>query len=649
MKKIISTGFAILMYCTVVMSQPATTKYDPQALFAPQVYPVGSTEYRTSSGEPGPNYWQNRADYSINAKLNEESNQIAASITITYKNNSPQKLTYIWLILEQNLFNPTSRGFAKMPAEGASRYGDSKNPFNGGFKFNSVKISSKNSPESNADTVITDTRMMIRLPKALEPNEEIKINMDYSFEMPEYGADRAGIQNTSNGKIFAVAQWYPRVCVYDDVRGWNTDPYLGAGEFYLEYGDFDVSITVPSNHVVVASGELLNATAVLTPNQLKKYNLAKNSDSTIVIKSKEELSAVSSSKTLTWKYQIKNSRDFAWASSRAFIWDAAKINLPSGKKAVAMSVYPIESAGKNAWGRSSEYVKTSIENYSKRWFEFPYPTAINVAGNVSGMEYPGIVFCGWKDKNSDLWGVTDHEFGHTWFPMIVGSNERRYGWMDEGFNTFINMISADDFNNGEYAQPQMDGQSSANFLTQESTEKVMLTPDAMKERNIGINLYFKPGFSLMLLRKHIVGEKLFDFAFRKYVSNWAFKHPTPWDFFRSMENSTGEDLYWFWKGLFLENYKLDQAVTKVETKGTKGTDTYITIENLDKMAMPIEVEITTQSGKIVRKNIPVEVWQSSSVYKFLSPTNEPVQMIVIDPEHAFPDHNVTNNKWTASK
>jgi hypothetical protein len=177
----------------------------------------------------------------------------------------------------------------------------------------------------------------------------------------------------------------------------------------------------------------------------------------------------------------------------------------------------------------------------------------------------------------------------------------------------------------------------------------MLTPDAMKERNIGINLYFKPGFSLMLLRKHIVGEKLFDFAFRKYVSNWAFKHPTPWDFFRSMENSTGEDLYWFWKGLFLENYKLDQAITKVDTKGTNGTDTYITIENLDKLAMPIEVEITTQSGKVVRKNFPVEVWQSSSVYKFLSPTNEPIQMIVIDPEHAFPDHNVTNNKWTASK
>jgi hypothetical protein len=646
MKKIILTGCAFMMICASAISQTTTSKYDPQTLFAPQVYPIGSNEYRTGSGEPGPNYWQNRADYTINAKLNEATNQISASVTITYKNNSPQKLSYIWLVLEQNLFNPSSRGFAKMPAEGGSRYGDSKNPFNGGFKFNSVKVALKNLPESNGDTVITDTRMMVRLPKALETNEEVKIIMDYTFEMPEYGADRSGIQNTKNGKIFTVAQWYPRVCVYDDVRGWNTDPYLGAGEFYLEYGDFDVSITVPSNHVVVASGELLNASAVLTPNQLKKYLLAKSSDSTIVIKAKEEISTTAATKSLTWKYQIKNARDFAWATSSSFIWDAAKINLPSGKKIMAMSVYPIECIGKNAWGRSSEYVKTSIENYSKRWYEFPYPTAINVAGNVSGMEYPGIVFCGWKDTNGDLWNVTDHEFGHTWFPMIVGSNERRYGWMDEGFNTFINMLSADDFNKGEYAQPQMDGTTAARFLTSESSEKVMLIPDAMKERNIGINLYFKPGFSLMLLRNHIVGEKLFDYAFRKYVSNWAFKHPTPWDFFRSIENSTGEDLYWFWKGLFLENYKLDQAITKVEAKGT---DTYITIENLDRMAMPIEVEITTQSGKVIRKNIPVEVWQSSSVYKFLSPTAELVQKIVLDPEHVFPDNNIANNTWTASK
>jgi Peptidase family M1 domain len=646
MKKFISTGFAVLMFCATVISQTTSSKYDPQALFSPQVYPVGSNEYRTGSGEPGPNYWQNRADYSINAKLNEATNQISATVTITYKNNSPQKLSYIWLVLEQNLFNPSSRGFAKMPAEGNSRYGDSKNPFNGGFKFNAVKVASKNFPESNADTVITDTRMMVKLPKALETNEDVKINMEYTFEIPEYGADRAGIQNSKNGKIFSVAQWYPRVCVYDDVRGWNTDPYLGAGEFYLEYGDFDVSITVPSNHVVVASGELLNAQAVLTPSQLKKYLLAKSSDSTIVIKSKEEISTAAASKTLTWKYQIKNARDFAWASSSSFIWDAAKINLPSGKTAMAMSAYPVESAGKNAWGRSSEYVKTSIENYSKRWFEFPYPSAVNVAGNVSGMEYPGIVFCGWKDTNGDLWNVTDHEFGHTWFPMIVGSNERRYGWMDEGFNTFINMLSAEDFNKGEYAQPQMDGATAARFLTSESSEKVMLTPDAMKERNIGINLYFKPGFSLMLLRKHIVGEKLFDYAFRKYVSNWAFKHPTPWDFFRSIENSTGEDLYWFWKGLFLENYKLDQAIAKVETKGT---ETYITIENLERMAMPIEVEITTQSGKIIRKKFPVEVWQSSNAYKFLAPTTDPIQKVVLDPEHAFPDSNGSNNIWTASK
>lgn len=649
MKKIVSTGCAIIMYCAVVFGQPASTKYDPQALFAPQVYPIGSTIYRTGTGEPGPGYWQNRVDYTINAKLSEATNQISATVTITYKNNSPQKLSYIWLILEQNLFNPNARGFAKMPAEGRSRYGDSKNPFNGGYNFKSVKVIGKNQLETNVDTVITDTRMMVKLPKVLEPNEEVKIKMEYSYEMPEQGADRFGIQNTSNGKIFAVAQWYPRVCVFDDVRGWNTDPYLGAGEFYLEYGDFDVSITAPSNHVVVASGELLNPSAVLNPTQLKRYLKAKDCDSTIVIKSKAEISDTNSATNLTWKFQIKNSRDFAWASSRSFIWDGSRINLPSGKKAMAMSVYPSESAGKNAWNRSSEYVKTSIENYSKRWFEFPYPSAVNVAGNVSGMEYPGIVFCGWKDKGEGLWGVTDHEFGHTWFPMIVGSNERRYGWMDEGFNTFINMLSSEDFNNGEYAQEQMNGQAAANFLTAEASEKVFLTPDAMKERNIGINLYFKPGFSLMLLRNHIVGPKLFDYAFRKYVSAWSFKHPTPWDFFRSMENSTGEDLYWFWKGLFLENYKLDQAITKVETKGSGGMDTYITIENLERMAMPVDVEITTASGKIVRKHIPVEVWQSGSVYKFLSPTDETVKKVVIDPDHVYPDFNAENNTWNSSK
>jgi hypothetical protein len=640
----------ILLVSSVLNAQ----SYDPYALFSPQVYPVGGNEYRNAAGEPGPAYWQNKADYNIAATLDDANNLVTASVTITYKNNSPQALSFIWLALDQNLFNSSSRGFAKMPAQGNSRYGDSKSSFSGGFNFKSVKLLSESSgkwTESNADTLVTDTRMQVRLPKPLASKGEIKIRLEYSYTVPEYGADRTGVVSTSKGKVFAIAQWYPRVCVYDDIRGWNTDPYLGAGEFYLEYGDYEVSITAPSDHVVVSSGELTNPSEVLTPEQLKRYMAAKESAKTVMIRNKEEVgnpAAMMKKPVLTWKYKLLNARDVAWASSKAFIWDAASIDLPGGKKAMAQSVYPVESEGNLAWGRSTEFVKASIEGYSKRWLPYPYPAAVNVACNVSGMEYPGIIFCGWKDKGESLWGVTDHEFGHTWFPMIVGNNERRYGWMDEGFNTFINGISSNEFNKGEFAQLDINGHAAAEALTHETTEKVMLTPDGMREDNIGINLYFKPGYALSLLRNHILGEKRFDYAFRKYISDWAFRHPTPWDFFRSMENSTGEDLYWFWKGLFLENYKLDQAIESVNSV-EDGKALVINLLNKEKMAMPAVLDITTMSGKVIRKQLPVEIWQNGPSYAFRLPVTEKVRKIVLDPENAFPDIDPKNNLWQGSK
>jgi hypothetical protein len=505
--------------------------------------------------------------------------------------------------------------------------------------------------ETEADTVITDTRMQVRLAKPLASGSEVRLKMEYSYIVPEYGADRTGILNTKNGKIFSIAQWYPRVCVYDDIRGWNADPYLGAGEFYLEFGDYTVNITAASDHVVVSSGELMNSQETLTADQLKRYNSAKESESTVVIRSKEDITnpaSRSKKPTLTWKYQIRNSRDFVWAASKAFIWDAARINLPSGKKVLAMSVYPVESAGPKAWGRSTEFAKASIENYSKRWYEYPFPSAVNVASNISGMEYPGIVFCGYQDTGESLWNVTDHELGHTYFPMLVGSNERRYGWMDEGFNQFINMIAANDFNKGEFQLAPMNGQAIATALTSEQTENVLLTPDGMKEQNIGVNLYFKPAYALMLLRSHIIGEKRFDYAFRKYIRDWAYKHPTPWDFFRSMENSTGEDLYWFWKGLILENYQLDQAIVDVEKTGTAG-GVLITLKNLNKMAMPVEVELTTMGGKQIRKTLPIEIWQNNNTYTFRMETTEAVRKIVLDPDKIYPDINPQNNVWQGNK
>ena len=656
MNKIFISAIPLLLLTITLNAQKLSSVYDPHTLFAPSFYPQGINEFRNSAGEPGNQYWQNRADYQIDAILNESKNEITASVTITYKNNSPYSLPYLWLILEQNLFNRQSRGYAKTPAQGHSRYGDSRNSFQGGFRFQSVRLLSQGtdnkSVESIPDTLVTDTRMQVRLAKPLAPKGEIKLKLEYTYIVPEYGADRTGVLNTSNGKVFAIAQWYPRICVYDDLRGWNTDPYLGAGEFYLEYGDYSVNITAASDQVVVSSGELQNAPDVLTADQLKKYNAAKESDQTVIIRSKEDITNPATrvkKPTLNWKFQLKNARDFAWASSNAFIWDAARINVGSGRKILAMSVYPVESAGKQAWARSTEFTKGSIENYSKRWFEFPYPSAVNVACNVSGMEYPGIVFCGWKDTDESLWSTTDHEFGHTWFPMIVGSNERRYGWMDEGFNTFINMISGDDFNKGEFSQPPISGQAAAMALTSEQTEKVMLTPDAMQEVNIGINLYYKPAFALMLLRNNILGKERFDYAFRKYIRDWAFKHPSPWDFFRSMENSSGEDLNWFWKGMILENYQLDQAVSSVEKAGNEGEGVIITIQNLQQMAMPAVVDITTMSGKIMHKIFPVEIWQSSNTYSFRVETTEVVRKVVIDPEKVFPDIQPQNNTWLGMK
>jgi len=315
---------------------------------------------------------------------------------------------------------------------------------------------------------------------------------------------------------------------------------------------------------------------------------------------------------------------------------------------LAQSVYPIESAGNEAWGRSTEYVKGALEGYSKRWFEYPYNNATNVACNVNGMEYPGIVFCNSKSAGAGLWGVTDHEFGHTWFPMIVGSNERKYGWMDEGFNTFINGLSTKDFNNGEYVRKDADMSQVYQNMFNKNSETVMSEPDALQEKNIGVALYFKPGYALGLLRNEILGPERFDYAFQLYIKRWAYKHPTPWDFFRTMENVGGEDLEWFWKGMFIDNYKLDQAITDVEYVNgdfTKGA--LVTVENLDKMAMPVYLQYETVGGKKEMVKVPVEVWQNGDLWIQKLNTTEKLKSVTIDPDHVFPDVNDANNTWNS--
>ncbi len=623
-----------------------TSAYDPHVLFSPIFYPVGETITRAATGKANEGYWQNRADYKIDVALNDITHEISGTVVITYKNNSPHTIPFLWLQLEQNLFNKNSRGQARMPVDSRSRYGDSKSGFNGGYKISSVKID--DAPFT--DFIITDTRMQIRLPKSMAASgDEVEITINYSFVLPEYGADRCGILKTKNGDIFSVAQWYPRMCVFDDLEGWNTLPYLGAGEFYLEYGDFDFTIKTPASHIVVASGELLNPSEVLTPLQIARLETAKKSDKTIMIRTENEISDPFKPSTLTWHYKITNARDVSWASSKAFIWDAARINLPGGKTSLAMSVYPEESRGEKGWGRATEYTKGSIENYSKRWFVYPYPVATNVACNVAGMEYPGIVFCGYKARKNELFGVTDHEFGHTWFPMIVGSNERKYGWMDEGFNTFINSLSAVDFNKGEYKTGPSSMEFMAGYMFGNHSEAIMNSPDALKEANIGTALYFKPGYGLQLLRNEILGPERFDYAFKIYIQRWAYKHPTPWDFFRTMENVAGENLGWFWKGWFLENFKLDQSIVSINYEGNDAANgALVTIANLDQMAMPVILAYETVNGEKGILKLPVEIWNNTASKKIMLPTKDKLKKVVIDPDKIFPDMNFSNNEWKSN-
>jgi hypothetical protein len=636
------------------------TKYSYYDAFAPFFYTKNGSEYRAASGEPGPKYWQNRADYQLAAKLNDEANEITATETLTYTNNSPQKMGFVWMQLDQNLFKQDSRGSAIVPTSG-SRNGGRGQVFDAGYKIKSVKVlgGANNAVATDVKYMVEDTRMQIFLPKELNANGGVlKLKIEYSFISPDYGSDRMGIFKAKNGKVFTVAQWYPRMCVFDDVLGWNTLPYTGPGEFYLEYGDFDINITTSNKDIVVCSGELLNPQEVYTPEQVKRWAQAEKSDQTVLIRSAAEVTDPASrpSKSeLTWHFRIKNARDASWAASSSFVIDAAKIVLPSGKKTLAISAYPEESdtlKNGNGWRRSTEFVKSTIEYYSKTWYEFPYPAATAVAGTPGGMEYPGIVFCGARASGRGLWGVNDHEFGHTWFPMIVGSNERLYGWMDEGFNTFINGLSGDNFNNGEFKSRKADMHQIGNVFTRPGLEPMLSNgPDNLKEGNNGTLLYSKPGYGLSMLRDVILGPERFDYAFRTYINRWAFKHPTPDDFFRTMENASGESLQWFWRGWFVNNWRHDVAVASVKyvdsTDMSKGA--FIKLDNLEKMPMPVILEIKTKSGATSRIKLPVEVWERNLSWTFKYPSTEAIESVTYDPDKVLPDYNDKNNVWTAPK
>jgi hypothetical protein len=625
-----------------------SSRFDPRQTFAPYAYPQSPTAYRSASGKPGPLFWQNRADYRIKATLDPSSRKLGGSEVITYTNRSPDTLDVLWLQVEQNRYLKDARG---------AFTGKFPNEFTDGEHIASVQVEDAPGHLQDAKWVIADTRMQIRLPQALKGNGGVtRVHIAWSFTVPGEFGGRMDVNASKNGEIFEMAQWYPRLCVYDDLRGWDTAPYLNS-EFYLEYGDFDYAVTVPSDMIVAGSGELLNPQEVLTKTQQQRLEQARHSNATVMIRTAAEIAQPSSRPkqggTLTWHFRMQNTRDVAFGASKAFIWDAARMNLPEGRTGLAMSVYPVESAGHGAWGRATEYLKASTEYFSKQWYPYPYPVAINEAGTAGGMEYPGITFDGKEAAGNDLHGLLAHEIGHTWFPMIVGSNERRDAWMDEGFNTFIDVYESDAFNHGEYAPKRDSEYAPHKGIPADEMAKVMMDPgatplligaDMTPEKYRHPITYFKGAFGMVLLREQIIGTERFDDAFRKYIATWAYHHPSPSDFFRFMESETGEDLGWFWRGWYEHNWQLDLAVQKVAPiDGNWSHGATVTVANLDQLVMPSTLEVAYDDGSKQDVRVPVETWQQHRSYVVSVAGTRRVVSATIDPAHALPDGHRENN------
>lgn len=594
------------------------------------------TMIRTGSGMPGGSYWQQRADYVIRATLDTAALLLTGEERITYTNNASDTLRYVWIQLDQNVFSQASRGTAIMPPN--TRFGP--RGADGGMTLTRVAVGT---PAVDAAHQVNGTMMRVDLPRPLPPKGRVALELAWSFPFDTSITNRMGIELVDGSHVFEVAQWYPRMAVYDDVRGWNTEQYLGQGEFYLEYGSFDVSLTVPANMIVGATGVLQNPTEVLTAEQRSRLVRARSSEATVVIRGKDEIADPASrprpaSGTLTWRFRADSVRDFAWAAARHFVWDAVGVN---GGKTLAMSLYP--PSADSIWNQSSQYAKFAIEQYSRQWYPYPYPVAINVNGPEGGMEYPMIVFCGNRTNAQALYSVTDHEFGHTWFPMIVGSNERLYPWMDEGFNTFMN------YYNWRLRFPDAPNRrgNAATYVgyALSGREVPAITPaDRVPGAVLGHAAYNKPGLGLIVLREQVLGPERFDPAFREYIRRWAYKHPTPADFFRTMEDGVGEDLSWFWRSWFYTTETLDQAVDSIRVGERQGAPlSRVFLRNAGPMVMPVDLTLYYDGAPPERRRLPVEIWYGGSSFTLVIP-GQKVIGAVVDPGEAFPDVNRSNNR-----
>ncbi len=535
--------------------------------------------YRTASGAPGTDYWQQRADYNIRVKLDDEKQAITGSEDITYTNLSPDVLTYLWVQLDQNIMDKTSITTAtqvgriqdRMPFQALEYL--QRSEFDGGFKISKVELKGGKA----LPYVINHTMMRVDLPTPLRPKQAVTFSLAWSYNINDQTkiTQRSGYEYFPEDKnyLYEIAQFYPRMAVYSDNQGWQHKQFLGNGEFALPFGDYRVSITAPADHVVGATGTLQNASEVLSSTQRQRMTQAVTSKKPVLIVTPQEAEQAEQKRakgTKTWTYSAKNVRDFAWASSRKFIWDAMGIK-QNGVPVLCMSYYPKE--GNPLWGKySTEVVAHTIKTYSKFTIPYAYPVAISVHGPVGGMEYPMICFNGGRpekdgtytaDRKYGMISVIIHEVGHNFFPMIVNSDERQWTWMDEGLNTFVQFLTEQEW---ERNYPSRRGEPK-NIVDYMRTGKNLQTPIMTNSESVlqfGPNAYAKPATGLNILRETIMGRQLFDYAFKEYARRWAYKHPEPADFFRTMEDASGTDLDWFWRGWFYTTEHTDLALETVK-------------------------------------------------------------------------------------